>query len=144
MDEQTKALRAVIEAARSWAHETDRDALEDAAEKLQDAVTALDTHLKKAASGFVVRRTWGTILAGHWVKTPTGEWWEVKGVTSQEGKTLVSLFMPDGKIAGPFPRDPAGEVIVRLRSKLIVEDEAVQLLSAAFDATVMESPPWEQ
>jgi hypothetical protein len=140
MDEQTKALRAVIEAARSWAR-PDADH-EDASDALQDAVKALEEHLTRASAGFVVGRTWATVLAGHWVKAPNGEWYEV--ISTKDvggGKHSVALRI-NGKKA-EFPRESSAKVLVRTRSKMVLEDEAVQLLSAAFDATVIESPPWE-
>ena len=140
MNEQTKALRAVIEAARGWARpDTDH---EDAGEALQDAVRALEEHLTRASAGFVVTRTWATTLAGMWVKAPNGEWYEVLSTKDAgNGKHSIALRI-NGKRA-EFPRESAAEVKVRTRTKMLLEDEAVQLLSAAFDAVVIESPPWE-
>lgn len=140
MNDQTKALRAVIEAARSWARpDTDR---EDTAEALMDAVAALEQHLTRTASGFIVTRTWATALAGMWVKAPNGEWYEViSNRDAGNGKHLVALRINGQK--AEFPRESKAEIKVRTRTRTIVEDEAMQLLSEAFDATVIESPPWE-
>lgn len=143
MNEQTKALRAVIDAARSWANTTTVGEAEDASDALGDAVRELEAHLTRVSAGFTVRRTWATVLAGMWVKAPNGEWYEV--IETKEagaGKYMIALRINGQRAA--FPRESKADVMVRTRSRTIVEDEAVQLLSAAFDAVVIESPPWEQ
>jgi hypothetical protein len=143
MNEQTKALRAVIEAARSMVEALRADPYRPPEiGELVETVEALEAHLTKVSAGFIVRRTWATTLAGHWVKAPNGEWYEViSNADAGNGKHSVALRI-NGKKA-EFPRESKAEVMVRTRSRTIVEDEAVQLLSAAFDASVIESPPWE-
>lgn len=149
MTDQIVALRAVIDAARKWYASIEIAEAEDAEDALQDTLKHLEEVLKregeKQSTGFVTSSTWGEALAGWFVRTPNLEWWEIYATAELNGKQEVSLKSPAGKVVGPHPRDPAGKVMVRKRSKTNPTDAAMEALSAAFPGTaVVEDPPWDR
>lgn len=86
-------------------------------------------------TGFVLRKTWGEVPAGWFVRPPNGgDWWEV---LAREGDTFT-LRGPGGR-EGTWPRNPAEDVMVRKGTSTKARDDALAALNAAgFSTHIIE------
>jgi hypothetical protein len=99
-----------------------------------------------APTGFVLPRTWGTVPAGWFVRTPKGEWWEVFATAELEGKQEVTLRSPEGKRVGPISREIDGKVSARHGTREKALAAAIAAIETGFpDMTIVEDvPPWDE
>lgn len=86
-------------------------------------------------TGFVLRKTWGEVPAGWFVRPPNAtDWWEV---LAREGDTFT-LRGPGGR-EGTWPRNPAEGVMVRKGTSTKARDDALAALNAAgFSTHIIE------
>lgn len=116
-----------------------------AARTLEDVLRWAEVHeaeCRNEPTGFILTRTWATVPAGWFVRTPQGQWLEV-GKTNFIGSTgtqMVSLRV--GEDFHAFPRDPAGEVKVRRGTySPVVRDDAITSLETAFTTAILHDEP---
>lgn len=93
--------------------------------------------------GPVLDRTWATVPAGWFVRTPKGAWIEVTDTSVQNGQQFVGMRV-NGKVSH-WHRDPDGKVSARRGTSVPRElDGAIDALGSAFNVTVLDDPPWDE
>jgi len=90
-------------------------------------------------TGFVLKRTWSTVPAGWFVRTPKGDWIEVMSTTREGGQQMVTLDVSGQRKA--WPRDPAGEVDVRRGT--LVDKSMDEAITALGDVSILEDVPFD-
>lgn len=135
MTDQVDALRAVVEAARSWAGQ--RLQLDEGTKlyDLREAVEALEATL---STEVVVNRMWQEQEPGNWVSPPgSTQWFEVTEVvpfTNDDGTVSVTIRVGFGKNL-TANRPATVKVKTKTRTKKTITESAIEALSAAFPGT---------
>jgi hypothetical protein len=145
------ALRAVIDAARTWRAETVTSGEEAAPEttvtlwKAIDALEdALDGGAPNAPTGFAGPKAWGEIPAGWFVLTPSHAWFEVISTEAAGTTQHISLRSPQGSV-GSFTYPASAKVTAKQGTHVKELSAAVKALSDSFGSTrVLDDPPWNE
>jgi len=129
MSAEAEALRAVIAAARKWAHANGMDQVEDTNDELQDAITVLEEVFKTPAyeEDFVA---WMDTRAGDLVQAPGGDWFEIVSSVQGDAEDTQKVSLRIGERTGTYIR--LAEVRVTVRRPKNAMNEAIDLLAETF------------